>query len=232
MNKFDWDKFKNEKIAVNCRTEEAAKEFIEECYKRGLKWKNSLRNATFHNIYEEQTAYVFNYSGFNSLEYASAPWYEKNGYKIVEYTSEKKQTEFTFQEVIASIKPGELYVECVKNEPFQVTVSINSAGRIALNCFKDERPYMLTPSNGFSISKDTKFELYEKVNKYTLFEIVHAVGGKHYTFRASDNENLKPRDFVICDTSMGKTFGRVAGTFTKELTEKEYMEYKECWRAM
>lgn len=229
MNKFDWDKFKNEKIAVNCRTEEAAKEFIEECYIRGLKWMNGSRNITFYNCYKEETAYTFNFKGTGFIEYAYTHWYKKEGYEIVEY---EKQTEFTFQEVIASIKPGELYVECVKNEPFQVTVSINSAGRIALNCFKDERPYMLTPSNGFSISKDTKFELYEKVNKYILFEVVHAVGGKHYTFRASDNENLKPRDFVICDTSMGKTFGRVVGSITKELTEKEYMEYKECWRAM
>ncbi|WP_404988133.1 hypothetical protein [Clostridium culturomicium] len=232
MNKFDWEKFRNERVAVNCRTEEAAKEFIKECYKRDMKWYRESMNTTYYNSHKEETAYAFKFGLLDKLGYADTHWYKKAGYEIVEYTSEKKQTELTFQEVIASIKPGELYVECVKNEPFQVTVSINSAGRIALNCFKDERPYMLTTSNGFSISKDTKFELYEKVNKYILFEVVHAVGGKHYTFRASDNENLKPRDFVICDTSMGKTFGRVAGSITKELTEKEYMEYKECWRGM
>lgn len=232
MNKFDWEKFRNERVAVNCRTEEAAKEFVKECFNRGMKWPVSDSNTTHYNVHKENIAYTYNFNGTSFIEYSNVLWYKKKGYEIVEYTSEKKQTEFTLQEVIARIKPGEFYVECVKNEPFQVTVSINSAGRIALNCFKGERPYMLTTSNGFSISKDTKFELYEKVNKYILFEVVHAVGGKHYTFRASDNENLKPRDFVICDTSMGKIFGRVAGSITKELTEKEYMEYKECWRVM
>lgn len=225
MNKFDWDKFKNEKIAVNCRTEEAAKEFIEECYKRGLKWKNSLRNATFHNIYEEQTAYVFNYSGFNSLEYASAPWYEKNGYKIVEYTSEKKQTEFTFQEVIARSVPG-VYVCTDKGLRIEYVV-INENGGVSIKA-----NYSNLINSTLGIPGYARFKLREPKKQYTLFEIVHAVEGKHYTFRASNNENLKPRDFVICDTSMGKTFGRVVGSITKELTEKEYMEYKECWRAM
>lgn len=225
MNKFDWNKFKNEKIAVNCRTEEAAKEFIEECYIRGIKWINGARNITYYNIHGAEIAYTFNFSGFDSLEYASTCWYKQNGCEIVEYTSEKKQTEFTFQEVIARNVPG-VYVCTDKGLRIKYVV-INENGGVSIKA-----NYSNLINSTLGIPGYARFKLRESKKQYTLFEIVHAVGGKHYTFRASGNENLKPRNFVICDTSIGKTFGRVAGTFTKELTEKEYMEYKECWRAM
>ena len=222
MNKFDWDKFKNEKIAVNCRTEEAAKEFIEECYIRGLKWMNGSRNITFYNCYKEETAYTFNFKGTGFIEYAYTHWYKKEGYEIVEY---EKQTEFTFQEVIARNIPG-VYVCTDKGLRIEYVV-INENGGVSIKA-----NYSNLINSTLGIPGYARFKLREPKKQYTLFEIVHAVGGKHYTFRASGNENLKPRDFVICDTSMGKTFGRVAGSITKELTEKEYMEYKECWRVM
>lgn len=225
MNKFDWDKFKNEKIAVNCRTEEAAKEFIEECYIRGLKWMNGSRNITYYNIHGAEIAYTFNFSGFDSLEYASTCWYKQNGCEVVEYTSEKKQTEFTFQEVIARNIPG-VYVCTDKGLRIEYVV-INENGGVSIKA-----NYSNLINSTISIPGYARFKFQEPKKQYTLFEVIHALGGKYYTFRASDNENLKPRDFVICDTSMGKTFGRVAGSITKELTEKEYMEYKECWRVM
>ena len=222
MNKFDWDKFKNEKIAVNCRTEEAAKEFIEECYIRGLKWMNGSRNITFYNCYKEETAYTFNFKGTGFIGYANTHWYKKEGYEIVEY---EKQTEFTFQEVIARNIPG-VYVCTDKGLRIEYVV-INENGGVSI-----KTNYLYLINSTIAIPGYARFKFQEPKKQYTLFEVIHAVGGKHYTFRASDNENLKPRDFVICDTSMGKTFGRVAGSITKELTEKEYMEYKECWRVM
>ena len=222
MNKFDWEKFRNERVAVNCRTEEAAKEFIEECYIRGLKWMNGSRNITFYNCYKEETAYTFNFKGTGFIEYAYTHWYKKEGYEIVEY---EKQTEFTFQEVIARNIPG-VYVCTDKGLRIEYVV-INENGGVSIKA-----NYSNLINSTLGIPGYARFKLREPKKQYTLFEIVHAVGGKHYTFRASGNENLKPRDFVICDTSMGKTFGRVAGSITKELTEKEYMEYKECWRVM
>lgn len=221
MNKFDWNKFKNEKIAVNCRTEEAAKEFIEECYIRGLKWMNGSRNIAFYNCYKEETAYTFNFKGTGFIEYAYTHWYKKEGYEIVEY---EKQTEFTFQEVIARNVPG-VYVCTDKGLRIEyVVITENGGVSIKAN-------YSNLINSTIAIPGYARFKFQEPKKQYTLFEVIHALGGKYYTFRASDNENLKPRDFVICDTSMGKTFGRVAGSITKELTEKEYLEYKECWRA-
>ena len=35
--KFNWEDFKNGKIAVHCKTEEEAKKFIRQCYKHESK---------------------------------------------------------------------------------------------------------------------------------------------------------------------------------------------------
>ena len=45
MEKLDWDKFKNGELAVNCKTEKAAREFIDECYKRGMKSEFSMNTS-------------------------------------------------------------------------------------------------------------------------------------------------------------------------------------------
>ncbi|WP_404989322.1 hypothetical protein [Clostridium culturomicium] len=187
-----------------------------------MKFRTETITNTFYKYYKEETAYTFNFKGNGFMQYANTHWYKKEGYEIVEY---EKQTEFTFQEVIARNIPG-VYVCTDKGLRIEYVV-INENGGVSIKA-----NYSNLINSTLGIPGYARFKLREPKKQYTLFEIVHAVGGKHYTFRASDNENLKPRDFVICDTSMGKTFGRVAGTFTKELTEKEYMEYKECWRAM
>ena len=225
MNKFDWEKFRNERVAVNCRTEEAAKEFVKECYKRDMKWYRESMNTTYYNSHKEETAYAFKFGLLDKLGYAGTHWYKKAGYEVVEYTSEKKQTEFTFQEVIARNIPG-VYVCTDKGLRIEYVV-INENGGVSIKA-----NYSNLINSTIAIPGYARFKFQEPKKQYTLFEVIHALGGKYYTFRASDNENLKPRDFVICDTSMGKTFGRVAGSITKELTEKEYMEYKECWRGM
>ncbi|WP_040194792.1 hypothetical protein [Clostridium culturomicium] len=227
MNKFDWDKFKNEKIAVNCRTEEAAKEFIEECYIRGLKWMNGSRNITYYNIHGAEIAYTFNFSGFDSLEYASTCWYKQNGCEIVEYTSEKKQTEFTFQEVIARNVPG-VYVKTVDNSLRIEQVLIRQDGYIEIKADYKGIDFV---GGCLGITDDVKFKLEESKQKYLILEIEHQHNGKIYNFR-SDTSNLDIGQFVICDTSKGKSYGRIREMTWEELTQKGYEELKKCWRAM
>lgn len=46
MQKFDWGKFRNEKIAVHCKTEEEAKDFCQKMHEQGVKvelWKFLFR---------------------------------------------------------------------------------------------------------------------------------------------------------------------------------------------
>ena len=51
----DWCNFRNGEIAVNCRTEKEATEFIEECYTHNIA---SDRNDTAWEIYKENTCYL------------------------------------------------------------------------------------------------------------------------------------------------------------------------------
>lgn len=227
MNKFDWEKFRNERVAVNCRTEEAAKEFIKECYKRDMKWYRESMNTTYYNSHKEETAYAFKFGLLDKLGYANTHWYKKAGYEIVEYTSEKKQTEFTFQEVIARNVPG-VYVKTVDNSLRIEQVLIRQDGYIEIKADYKGIDFV---GGCLGITDDVKFKLEEPKQKYLILEIEHQHNGKIYNFR-SDTSNLDIGQFVICDTSKGKSYGRIREMTWEELTQKEYEELKKCWRAM
>lgn len=54
--KFNWEDFKNSngKIAVHCKTEAEAEEFIKQCYKHGIKWRYCNENDTnWENVNKE-----------------------------------------------------------------------------------------------------------------------------------------------------------------------------------
>lgn len=143
----------------------------------------------------------------------------------------EEKTEFTFQELISRNVPG-VYKECTNNGFRVEKVEIKEDGNINISadfCALDSLKLPLC------IPSEAKFKFEEPKQTYQLIEVVHAVNGKTYTFRERVlnpfNDYLKPHEFVICDTSMGNTFGRVAGTVEKELTKNEFLEYKECWRA-
>lgn len=137
----------------------------------------------------------------------------------------EEPTEFTFQEVIARIKVGETYQSIYYTSNIQ-EITKNKKGKLLLNLspcrhIKDE----------VHIISESKFKLQEPKKMYVLYEVIHAEKGKEYTFRPKEGYEVVPRDWVVCDTKKGKTFGRVIGSVVKQLTEKEYKQYKECWRA-
>ncbi len=92
MRKFNWDEFKNKdnKIAVNCKTEEEAIDFCEQMHGQGMKWCNgeSYWKNTKYNVYHEGTCY------YGNGEYSSRDFAEKYNYKILEW-SDYMQKEFT-----------------------------------------------------------------------------------------------------------------------------------------
>ena len=55
--KFNWEGFKNGKIAVHCKTEEEAEKFIKQCFKHGLKWHYGNENTTHWNDVSETIYY-------------------------------------------------------------------------------------------------------------------------------------------------------------------------------
>lgn len=92
MRKFNWDEFKNKynKIAVNCKTEEEAKDFCKQMHKHRMKWWNgeSYLENTNYNVRNKGTCY------YGSGEYSSRVFAEKHNYKILEW-SDYMNKEFT-----------------------------------------------------------------------------------------------------------------------------------------
>lgn len=128
-----------------------------------------------------------------------------------------EQEEFTFEEVIARIKEGEVY----KNSLSSIS---KIDGCINVTVFND---------NSFTISKDENFILQFKFGRYKLipqkkeyklYEVEHQEDGKRYLFRSDLDHTLD--DMVVCDTCQGKSYGKMVKVVTKELTEEEYKAYK------
>ena len=92
MRKFNWDEFKNKynKIAVNCKTEEEAKDFCKQMYKHGMEWASggSYLSYTHYGIYRDKTCYDGD-GGYQSYDY-----FEKCEYRILEW-SDYMDKEFT-----------------------------------------------------------------------------------------------------------------------------------------
>jgi len=309
---FNWDEFRNEKVAVNCDTEEKAREFVEECHKRDMKWEKCTENQTMFDWYKNDTCYNFETDeNENRLMFCDKPYYERKNYKIIKWESEKMkfkvgdkvrvinngltfnthsmanewlreienpkpydygnlpkngfvgivrgivkapsyeiptliieigsysylilesgvelidpQTEFTFQEVIARIKVGETYQSIYYASNIQ-EITKNKKGKILLNLspcrhIKDE----------VHIISEIKFKLQEPKKQVNIYRVEHGKGRKQYEFiRKIDNQLILVNDIVECDTKYGRCYGKCVNIIPKELTEEEYKQYKECWRA-
>ena len=92
MKKFNWDEFKNKdnKIAVNCKTEEEAKDFCRQMHGQGVKWRNGesyLKNTNYY-MHNEGMCY------YGDGEWSSLDIAENYNYKILEW-SDYMQKEFT-----------------------------------------------------------------------------------------------------------------------------------------
>lgn len=90
MINFDWDKFKTEKIAVHCDTEDKAKKFLKECDQHGIRWgdgKNILGD-TYWNDYGSETCYSCIY-GFG---YSPTSFYKNENCTIINYEEEITMT--------------------------------------------------------------------------------------------------------------------------------------------
>ena len=151
-------------------------------------------------------------TGYILNEFPVIKWWEDE-LKLIEPATE----EFTFEEVIARIKEGEVYQNSLSN------IS-KIDGCINVTVFND---------NSFTISKDENFTLTFKSGRYKLvpqkkeyklYEVEHKEDGKRYLFRSDLDHTLD--DMVVCNTCKGKSYGKMVKVVTKELTEEEYKQYK------
>lgn len=125
-----------------------------------------------------------------------------------------EKEEFTFEEVIARIKEGEVYVPLDKSYATKSIAKRNS-GNIIITFHK--RVDGCVPTY-------TKYKLVRQKKEYKLYEVEHKEDGKRYLFRSDLDHTLD--DMVVCDTCQGKSYGKMVKVVTKELTEEEYKQYK------
>lgn len=93
-NDFDWDKFKDNKIIVHCRTQKSWDNFLEECEKRDIKW-NSDDRATYCSKYwlnyKDQSSIVKGLYGAYGMTNTSLEWHRKEmpTAAVYDWTSKK-----------------------------------------------------------------------------------------------------------------------------------------------
>ena len=122
---------------------------------------------------------------------------------------------FTFEEVIARIKEGEVY---------ETTSNLFRAKKIMRN------GWISIEFDGDSnkLGFPGKYRLVPQKKEYQLYEVEHQEDGKRYLFRSDLDHTLD--DMVVCDTCQGKSYGKMIKVVTKELTEEEYKAYKPIVR--
>ena len=92
MREFNWEEFKSNKIAVNCKTEDEAIDFLKECLLNEvslickiIKDKNGSSRFCV-NDFDKDICYSFDMSR-NRLIYNSYEYYKVFFYKIIEWSS-------------------------------------------------------------------------------------------------------------------------------------------------
>lgn len=83
MNKMV-EAFRNNEFVVSCQTEQEALDFLDICYKKGIKWSNlySNKTKTEWGDYGDQTCYR---GGDNVLSFANIEFYVDKGYKVIKF---------------------------------------------------------------------------------------------------------------------------------------------------
>lgn len=146
-------------------------------------------------------------TGYILDEFPMIKWWEDE-LKLIEPATE----EFTFEEVIARIKKGEVYRGTGGSTVDEITKK-NTEIRISI----------CRPQTGI-VPTMQKYKLVPQKKEYQLYEVEHQENGKRYLFRSDLDHTLD--DMVVCETKFGKSYGKMVKTFYKELTEEEYKAYK------
>lgn len=124
-----------------------------------------------------------------------------------------EKEEFTFEEVIARIKEGEVYEGIGIYNTKKISKSKVYGLEIRFNLSAD-----------YTLPSAHKYKLVQQKKAYQLYEVEHQENGKRYLFRSDLNHTLD--DMVVCETKFGKSYGKMVKALYKELTEEEYKAYK------
>jgi len=157
------NKFRNEKIAVNCKTEEEAKSFIEWCYENGIEWgipELDETHSTCFRYYRNETCYAFGFDGDIHLGYGSKHFHEEEGYEVITYKDFMKEKKMTNLEYYVS--------KGLINEGAMLCVGAHIC-KYDGKCH-DKECYKCEFNNDVNLCVKTLLEEYKKPIKLTRFE--------------------------------------------------------------
>lgn len=102
------ERFRNEKIAVHCETEEEAKAFVKWCYEYGIEWYSSKSDETYFETNKDKTCYACNLYYSRHLGCADKQFCEEGGYEIITYKDfmkERKMTKLEYAVLFKAFRP-------------------------------------------------------------------------------------------------------------------------------
>lgn len=109
MENFNWTKFKQGKIIAYCKTIEEELNFLQECDKQGLMWCSGVKPSQLSYLKKNcLDGIYFDYS-FYGLTYLTPEEVEADEIERSIHWEIKPKTKFTWREVFANIKEGEVY---------------------------------------------------------------------------------------------------------------------------
>ena len=145
-------KFKSGKIAVNCSTEEEAKQFVKWCNDNDIAWLNSTKSGAEYELYLTDTCYIY-HPFYGSLWITSKRNFEKCKNKIISYKEfmkgyKKRMTnlERYYDELISCDKsPSCHWMKKIRNDDC-TGISCKECGRNFLQWLNEEHkePIKLT----------------------------------------------------------------------------------------
>ncbi|NFF69451.1 hypothetical protein FDF69_20185 [Clostridium sporogenes] len=170
--KFDWEGFKNNDFAVLCDTEEKAKDFLKECYKRGLSWSDgkSAENYIYYKGYD--TCYTYNFNNCEHLQYSSKSFYLDNGYKVIEWEIDKMDYDREYNIVEIMEFPEEIKIKNQYNMFYKISNN-------DLYYKEDENKWIKSDISLRNIL-NMKFKLIKKDKKVSFEEAIQAYGKEIY----------------------------------------------------
>lgn len=186
---FDWEGFKNNKIAVHCDTEEKAKDFLSKCYKKGLFWSGDNKDLLYWNHHENNTCY--NYSReYKTIQFSPKCFclnYKDNNYTIIEWEIDKMDydREYNIMEIMEFEEGTEFVSEYNRNVKFE-------KGMLKVKAHENE--WIIC-----SLAKawlNEKFKLIKKDKKVSFKEAIQAYGKEIYCIWK--NANMEEHKSIYC----------------------------------
>lgn len=218
MRNFNWDEFKTQRIAVNCKTLGDAQSFIKEAKKNGIEWccgDELCETETEWCTYKENTHYATGFLGDENNKMCFGASFDDDGYKIIVWEDESR--EYTFEEVIANVKIGETYVPTNDSSTI-LDISRDEEGDICIDFHND---------NSCIFPTLHKYKLKQpKLYPITLCTVKISPDGTTKDFITFDT--IKNGILVSCEEESGKLYGISVQTKDVMLTKEQVDSYKQC----